>query len=239
MEQQRLLVDLDVILDTRLGAISQANDLAAQFLVKTNYQNRLSDDFETLTGGIITNEQFREAYLNRDKETLKRSLVTAFPLALKGIVGGLVTLAENTPIVDEVILGINYWPYHLTRDEIELFKMAINNYVGLELSYTCKFVRIPPHDFDPYTFSVNWDGYVTYDYDQWIVDHTQALINKPIPQYTLIGPALSRKVYIENAKVSVDEMGEVDAFEGIEFLMTAFVGLELLDSKYFSVLKLV
>lgn len=238
MEKQRLLVDLDVLLDTRLGSISEVNDTAAKLLVCGDYVNRLSDDFETLTNGLITNEQFREAYLNRSKDTLKRSLMTAFPFALKNIMRELTTLAETTPVVDEVVLGINYWPYYLTRDEIEVFKMALTHYIGVELSYTLTFVRIPPHTFDPQTFSANWDGYVTYDYDQWIIDHTQALIKKPIPRWTLMGPALSRKVHIKDPRIKVEEGGEVDAFETIEFIMAAFIGVELLDAKYFSIFKL-
>jgi hypothetical protein len=60
-----VLMSLDCLLDTRLGTVLGMSKEAYDILLKTNYFDRNTDDFEAATGGVITNEEFQKAYAAR------------------------------------------------------------------------------------------------------------------------------------------------------------------------------
>ena len=63
---RRILMSMDVLLDTRLGVMANINPAAATHLVlNRDYFDRDYDDWFTLTGGLVTKDQFDEAYANR------------------------------------------------------------------------------------------------------------------------------------------------------------------------------
>lgn len=239
MDKQRLLVDIDVLLDTRISTISSINDEAAKYLLSNGYYDRLSDNFEVMTNGLITNEEFKEAYSKRDKEILKKSVVTKFTFALNGIVKNLINVSRNTPLINEIVIGINLWPYHFDEDEKEALSLILTNYLGQDISYKIEFVRLQPHTLTPSYIRENWEGYVTYDYDLWLRDQHLNLIDLPIPRNTIMGPAVSKNEHIQSPVLKVEELGEIEPFKYLEVLLSPYISLELMESKYFSLHKLV
>ena len=76
MNKQRLLVEIDVLNDTRLGCIALHKPEAIITIMDNGYWDRISDDFESLSEGMVTNEEFAAWYKDRTWKALKQSTIT-------------------------------------------------------------------------------------------------------------------------------------------------------------------
>ena len=99
-----VLIELDVLFDTRIGTLSKFGDDVAIEVLENGYRSRITDDISAFTKKI-TNEQFKEAYRNRDKETLKLSRMTNFIFTLRNIVTELETnILDQAGILEDAAI---------------------------------------------------------------------------------------------------------------------------------------
>lgn len=238
--KQRILIDLDALVDTRLGAISQVSEAAAKhILFETEYANRKSDDFEKFSNGLITNDAYKTQYSKRDLSTLKVSIMTALPFVLNRMFKELIEMRENTPLVGELEVGINFWPYILSEEIKDDYLNAVSAYVGTEYFVKTTKHYYPPETITPAVLKSRWEAYITYEYGKWISLHAEALTHERIPRNTLMVPAISTlgEYDLENCKLE-GRKEPVDPFAALELLMTEFLSVEVIQAKFFSVLKL-
>ncbi len=64
-----ILIELDALLDTRLGTISLMDEALARKMLDLDYPNRISDEFNLLSDEIDMSV-YNRAYADRDIETL-------------------------------------------------------------------------------------------------------------------------------------------------------------------------
>ena len=235
MEKQRILVELDCLLDTRLGVVSQLNEDAAVKLLELDYWSRKSDDFEKMTGGMITNNDFKEAYKKRDIETLKRSRSTALPYALATMTTGLDAMAANTPLIERPTLTINTHPYKLDDDEREAIAAAVTTFVGVDVKLD--FASIPLELLSPSVLKNSWEAVILYEFDRWLNTHYNTLLSCKIPRNVLMVPALSAKGDPEVDDYTDPEFGVLPPFAAAEFLLTEFISLDMIDPLYMSIIR--
>ena len=75
------------------------------------------DNFEDLTDGAVTNEEFKEAYSKRDIEVLKVSRPTLMFNIINDILVKLMKFKMASVQVESIQLTINYYPYILSYTE--------------------------------------------------------------------------------------------------------------------------
>ena len=78
MSAKRILIDIDTLLDTRLGLLHTLNPEAVKrVVVNDRYWLRDYDDWEVLTEGLVTKSQFDDAWKQRTTDILQHSMMTS------------------------------------------------------------------------------------------------------------------------------------------------------------------
>lgn len=232
MSDQHVLCEIDALVDTRLASLARVNPQAAADMMTDWYWTRLSDDFEKYTYGKVTNEAYRAQYAKRDIDTLKGSLATNLCLSLMGMFANLCDQRINSPLVHDVKLTINFYPYYLDADEIEAYLTAISVFTNNEVKLSQTWM--PPEEITPALLDAEYSAYILYDYDQWMGLQEARFHDKVIPSVTVFAPARSNVGDFTEEDITVPGIGIVSPFEMLEFTNKLYINLQLLDIAQFS-----
>lgn len=233
-ETKHFLVELDSLLDTRLGTLEKFSPPTALRVYKNpDYYSRDWDNWEGLSGGGITNDQFQTLYAERNVEVLEKSR----PTQLLGMLGKITKELDmsriTAPDVEEIKVSINTYPYTLTIDEKRMLETLVFHYCALGTDVDT--VEFKPEDLSPSFIKDRYDGVIMYEFDKWFTHHVTELNSVLIPRNVVFAPAL----YIKNPDALVEETPEeflnVSPFSQFEMALVERLGLELLNAKEFSV----
>ena len=226
-----VLVELDCLLDTRLGTILGLSKEAYDSLLGTNYFNRNTDDFEAATGGLITNEDFKKAYAARDVETLQISQTTNMPLHLAEIACNVKLDPELMEFNRRTKLMVNTYPYELSPEELgvllEILEGLLPNWDEITIG------SIPLLQMTPDYLLDNWSYVYVYNFNSWLELYGKQLENKRIPQITFVTPKILQNGLPKDEE-ELKQLKAFDVFESGEFLLQEYVGLRAISSSYFS-----
>lgn len=225
-----IYVDLDVLLDTRIGTLAKHDDSVAQAVLTDKYYQRTDDYFDG-----IDRELYLDLYKKRDVETLSLSCVTNAIQLLDHLSKTLNEQAITRPYHDGVQFFVNIYPYSLVNVEIDAIQKAICVWLGN--ASLVEIINIPPVDLTPSYCKSLFSMMLMYEYEEWMELQTKAFEKTQIPEITLFVPAL----YFN--KTPTDEEIEVAAKDGahpqmaLEMLASPLVELRLIDVKYFSIIE--
>ncbi len=230
-----ILIDLDTMIDTRLGTLSLINREAAESLLQPinydAYLNRKCDDWFKITDGKVSNEEFAHRYRNRDVTTLKASLMTNFSELLTAMVDDLEQQMLHTPQVSAVEVHVNYWPYKLSKEECEAYELCVSQFSGVYT--TVKMVNYDPRQITPQYLDKEIAGYITYSFNEWLSHHHYALTQCSIPQVILMAAAL----YLhEPSEKELTDIGVKDFFMATEHLFITQLKLVLVNAEFYSLI---
>lgn len=231
----RLLVELDCLLDTRIATVARLSQAAAKKLLTKEYRSREMDDFETLTGGLVTNDAFREMYAKRDVETLKMSRCTGMPLLLNQFIKTLEQQRITSAEYDEVVVEVNVYPYQLKADEQEMLVNSVMAYAGVETQV--KVVSLTPQEITPNRIRSDWDTLILYDFDGWFKYHHEEMNTIKNPTRTMFVPAL----YLKRPKeddLELEHFPNMTYFQVMEGILFERLSLEMLHPRFFSLVDL-
>lgn len=231
-----ILVDLDALLDTRLGALYRLDEnLGKRMLENPAYYTRANDDLSLIDPDIDI-EKFREIYKNRGLEVLSEAIMTPAVLSLSSIVLDLEKQRLETPHVKSVAVTLNAYPYHLDAEQTEMLEAAIAHYIPYDVKITTR--RISPDELTPSDIKSNYTGLIIYDLARWFLINGKDLEKVKIPAVTVLAP----KIHAGDGKAfTSDDVGPelqgVDPYELIERFSSPYLGLELVDVEVFSVIR--
>jgi hypothetical protein len=238
MSIRRLLIDYDCLQDTRLGVIRNIDEDIVVHLVKNDdYWLRDNDNWEKLTGGRLTNEQFQEAYAARGGEnthlTLNASFETGiFPFIMHLLVEADIIQQNNlTAFNDELGLAINIWPYVLNfQQKQELIQITREKY-GSELHVVVE--SHSPEQLTPEFMYGLYGGYLCYSYQDWVKLHYRDLALARMPDFNFIHPKLFEKD-VEHLDI------EQRKWELLRFRADwqSMMDFDYIDSKWFSLVRI-
>jgi hypothetical protein len=223
LEYSTFYLDLDVLMDTRIGAWALAGDEQLQAVLNQDYLGRYTD---RLPG--CDYDRFRAIYDARDKSVLKHSVITAFGRILKDFVLKTVAQIQSTPFHYKPRICLNVYPYILTDDEINAFISGIITITeGLA---DVQVINHRPELITPGHVKNNYSIVAMYEYYKWIEYHSgSGLFSKTTcPEVTLLGPAM----YVKPVPALPSDHLEV--YEAIETLHRPLIGLKLISPVYFS-----
>lgn len=224
---ETIYVDLDCLLDTRIGTLAKMDeDLAAQVLAG-NYHQRTDDFFAG-----VDHEAYKAAYAQRDVDTLMLSLFTNVITFLQACVKSA---------TDEVALGgqnngleivINVHPYELEPEEREQIELAIKaRLFGVPVVRTTK---VPDEFLTPEYVKETYGMMIRYDFEPWLEKQAQALEKTRIPAVTIISPAIYRKLPTDEEMAAL-KAEKLHPFRALEIALAPVVGVRLLDAEVFSI----
>lgn len=229
--KQVILVELDSLLDTRMGTLLQLDlDYAKEQLATQAYFTRLSDEFSSPQ---FSQEEFKARYRWRNQETLRLSMRTPVLSRLHEMVLELEVMAINTPFVERVAIEVNCYPYKLDPAVIDAFLQSIACFVGptAELS----MVSYKPEDLTPQAIKAQgWSGLIFYEFDHWFTLHAEKLSQCDIHDVVFIVPALYVKVPPAD-QLTVDGKPGPSMFAVGEASLSEFLTLVYRDPRDFCV----
>lgn len=235
MKDQTIVIDLDAIFDTRIGTIAGINPVVAVAIIANDvYRNRESEDWEVITEGAITNEEFNAAYAARNKETLQRSVITAMPKIIGDFTKSLQWKGIIQIDVDKVSIKVNLWPYKFTSEEKRTLRDCMAQYTSA--TATIEFVRISMEEMTPHRLDSLGDIWITYGYNEWMAYHTENLVKYRIPLMTLLCPKLlhNPEAFNETDLIDAELKGTFDPFMVHQVTMCEFLGVEFYPPFSFS-----
>lgn len=233
---QRILVELDALLDTRLATIARIHsESAVQLLTDERYYDRVIDDFEPMVG--VTKTAFRSAYKDRDVELLSQSRPTNIPMILNDLIKRMERESTTTPFVESLEVHVNIWPYELTAEERDEMALAVMAYAGIQtLVYV---VSLRPEALTPAFIKQRYSGMILYNFRDWIEHHLEAFKKIVMPRVTVLAPALFYDQVPKREDIAGDDMKEnLDAFALSEIAMVEMFSLNLLKAEHYSLLRL-
>lgn len=226
-----ILVELDVLLDTRLGTLARLSPQAAEdVLINGKYHIRQSDRFLG-----VDHEQYKELYKNRDVVTLAHSQVTNALEWIRRLRGVLADHAIERPYNDGTKIVVNHYPYQLTSEEQEEMVKAIGAWLNYELPV--ELVSIRTEDLTPQHCKSSYAMMMIYDFEVWMEIHASAFEQVRLPEVPLFAPAIyfNKEPSAKELEKAVKEAGH--PMRALELLASPLIDLKLIDVKFFSILQ--
>lgn len=223
-----IYIDLDAILDTRLGTIKSLDTGLYNYYInegKEEYRNRIIDEFK-----YIPNKVFKYYYKNRTKEILQNSILTPLLYVLNISIDDMLTkrvLSEKT--TKKLTVDINYYPYNLTEDEIEKLRAAVYTQIASKEFVIVNFISMPYEELTS-AAAEKYGVIAMYDAMDWL--NVRGLfkdINITLPSTHLVLPYLLQKPIVFKSGESIEKY-----FKNIEELFTYYIKLEYNRIELFS-----
>lgn len=220
-----IYVELDALMDTRLGALYQLNPALAMSYLVDGFGQRTRDQFEK-DGQKVSFEEFKAFYDKRDKTVLTNASVTPVLDMIQSYVRTSLKTTANSPIQTKPRIWINVYPYVLEDSEKQLIAKAV--YRSTTEAADVLFMDSPPAGITPKFFNEEVTIAIMYRPDLWLEEHcsTELILKETCPSVSLYGPRMS---FVDR----VDDPS-VDDFDIYMRAAAPLINLMLLPVRYFS-----
>lgn len=229
---QHILVDLDSLLDTRLGCLITRKPVVAAKIDMDKYRGRLTDNLWELWPEV-TEEEWRAWWSERDVNVLMNSLATPIMMRLKSATFNLKALQAKETMMTDLKVIINTYPYRLTDRVAFEYREAIKDICAS--GFVIESVYMPPEELTPSKLMDAFNYCIMYDFDKWLTVNHEALTKKPIPSFPMNVPSLYRNSVPGEADIK--ELGlstPEEAFAQWELFMSAHLMLGFLPISEYS-----
>lgn len=230
--KQRILVDMDALLDTRLGVLMQMDH--GETALTLGYRTRTSDRWAEM-GLTVDQADYDRRYQARDVMTLAASRPTNVAYLLNQITEYLSQLRLNAPMYETCEVIINTYPYHLDDETQKAICLSVGSWISMESSVSC--IRRSAREVSPSWLLENAEGYVVYDFNHWLTQNEKALGSTRLPRNLILAPSLYWNETPESDQVEVDELGKVNPFAALELALVEYLGLHFQPVAYFSLIE--
>lgn len=230
------LVDLDAILDTRLGLMDVLSpETAVKLVANPLYFRRKTDHLETVCG--FPNATFEEAWKTRTKEVLAHSINTPALDMLHYSVMEAEHRAATHPAFSGVRVDINIYPYVLDEEECNCLALSIAQRAGWKAPI--RLLNQPPYYFQPKLIKADYSVMMLYNVNEWLAVHKTALTGYDrMPQVTLYLPRLMPEETVPSDIGDWRKYGAkqpIDIFEAVTYACAEFVSLEFIPINHFCI----
>lgn len=226
-----IYVDLDALLDTRLGTLAYLKNEYAVNALSNDYMTRDRDEFKD-----VSYEVFKKAYEKRDIDTLKLSTFTNVFTLLQSCIKSTFETAATNSNIKPIQVQVNVYPYKL--DEEEMSEISIAVWSRLKEMVDVNVVNINDVFLTPAYCKDQYSMMIRYDYQSWLKIHhdSHAFDKVKMPTVSIVAPA------IYQSRPSVEELEElqkqsIHPFDATEFSLAPFFTLRLVDISVFSINK--
>lgn len=226
------LVSLDCLMDTRMGTLKRLNPEAAEKLQASWYHKRTTDTFDR-NGSGINQKAFQALYEARDEDTLKQCMMTQLPRHLMALIASLTTTQGMPLLAEQFTIHINLYPYNLSEPVRIAIRQAIEVYTNN--AAVVEMVDYSPADLGLSLLKHTYDICFMYDFNEWLMLHTEEFKTIQIPEVRVVTPRL----YLKEAPTQLLEKvkGEEYGWEQMALLFVGLVGVVFMDVNIFSIVS--
>ena len=231
---QCILVDLDFLIDTRMGALAKLNEDFVVPVMKKGYWKRQHDFFNRLYSKIDM-EKYNEIYRNRDWEVLARSRLCNSILWLNALTRKMERRIADTPYRFPVVVYLNVYPYELTDQEIHVLASAIQN--KLAITTEMRVIRKSNKELTPAWIKKSVALLAKYDGDDWLAEQGEALTKEPLPTITVVLPALLKDDTALSPMAKGADGKDYNLFEELPKGMAVLIDMTYIEPEEVSVIN--
>lgn len=228
-KNKKILIDLDSLIDTRLGLLNLIDPHFVANMDIDKYINRIMDKFES---PAMPPGKFAALYAKRDIDTLRAGVPTPILIKVAEVLREKLTggMTPQPGSINE--MDINIYPYRLSDDEraelasVTEFRMAAKLKVNI--------IRTPPSAL-PYSYvNDNYYAAILYGWQDWVIAQGENALSATCPDLRVIVPKLLVKELdptqgTAEEKALMEKMGPFDidalAFSSLFKLEFETVGL--------------
>jgi hypothetical protein len=224
-------VDIDALLDTRLGTLALLNNEYAVNALMGDYTSRSIDSFPD-----VPYEIFKKAYEKRNVDTLMLSTFTDVFVLLNSCVKSTFEAAATNVNTKPLQIQVNVFPYDL--DEEEMAEISVAVWSRLKEMADVNVVNISDAFLTPQYCKDTYTMMVRYDYQSWLKIHhdSHAFEKTKMPEVSIVSPALYQKYPNEQELTELKEQN-IHPFTAVELTMSPFFTLRLTDVSVFCISK--
>jgi len=226
-----ILVDLDSLMDTRLGVLETLDpELAKVVAQRGDYWDREHTDWSVLTNGQLTHDAFLEKWKARDNDTLRASMATNLIPVIAKILADYNQNVQDGMVKEDVTLEVNVWPYALELEEMEDLEAALQYHLYQSLPVT--FVSRPMEELTPKVLHDHYAAVIMFDFQPWIKHHCFNIPKQKCPGLNIIVPKLFER---DPSQLSTEEKEE--EIVGFRIWLMEYVDIDFIDVKWFSLIR--
>ncbi len=229
-----VLVELDALMDTRLGTLHVINpDLAIEAVQSMDYYHRISDDLSHYCS--VKDSEFRAAYAKRGAEVLQSSCLTNLIFLLSNICSELDRQRRETPYTESVKVHLNVYPYVLDESERFIIESALMCHLPVDVAV--ESVSIAPNELTPQYIAGNYTGMILYNFIEWIQIHYATFERFRMAGVTILAPRLHAEHGTAFTAADIDQNEDgADPYELMAQAHAMFFGLEWLSPAHYCII---
>lgn len=222
----RMLVELDSILDTRLGVLLDIDPEKVPTILAKDYHDRLWDVFPEVD--LLT---FQRRYQSRDTKILKNSWATPMIDLMADFVYKTLQQTLRTPFHKQPMLEINTYPFKVSDEEASVIISA----VAAKTDDQCdiKIVYYHPEDLNPVFLKNTYEVVMMYDFQEWLETHSKNGNWKKYscPGVTVMAPLMVKNTDSFDPKKKIEHI--LSDYETLTKTMAPYVDIQFLPMAAF------
>lgn len=227
-QQQRILINLDCLIDTRFGTAVRYFGSGIKNLDYNTYYNRDHKRLWDIFG--VSRKRWKYCWEKRNKTTLACSKPTNLFFELSQIFSLAAIRGKTSPVHGPLQVFVNTWPYILTGAEKQEIDKSISSY--LPVNCECILIRISDRNLTPQVIKESFDSVFLLDLVDWLSQHREALAKCKIPNVTFQYPSWLDD---DNDKLrDLIKTDEIDIYTNLQQHIAEFVRLDVVDGQLFT-----
>lgn len=226
-----IFVELDALLDSRLGTLSKIDPKAVERVFKNDYYFKRTEDY--FPG--VKPEVFRDAYAKRNFETLMAfPVMTGIVPVIRDLVASYSVESITAPTISEVKLVVMTHPYELSDAE----KQALLECLSYNLDGMCpvELTDLTHEELTPQHCSENYRDMVFYNFLEWASAQEQNIQSRRMPTVQVIVPAFQH-IPLESEDIEDMKARGVSVFEVAQQALSPIAHFRFIDARFFSAIS--
>lgn len=232
MPANRIFVDIDVLLDTRIALFRRHDHQRAAIWLANGYRARYSDEFWKVSPAV-SKEAIQDDWANRDVSLLRESIKTHGGTLLAQVIASIDWGPHLGEDDNHVIVTVNTAPYNLSPVEMEGLQQVLET--DLPIVKEFKIVNIPLWVLNPKHLGDNYDLVVMYNFMEWFRSYSERMAEFEMRNIDVIAPRL----FHELPEKDSEDWKALESGDMFELLSARLLGrcrLTFEDPLYFSII---
>lgn len=229
-DDDNIYLTLDAILDTRMGTLAKIdNTLAVAALQSGKYHKRLIDEFEG-----VDKETFKEAYKQRDLDTLKCSVLTNVVFFLRRLIKDSLISSIINQKVENLCFTLNVYPYDFSDPGLVDMLVGCLRFHTYSTS-SVKIVSIPDEELTPEFCRENFQIMIVYDWVNWVDKHRTFFEKNGIADVAVVAPEIFTDSVPTQEDIDRLDLRKQNPFRMTEEITAALFRLKHMPVSLFSI----
>lgn len=191
MAVNKIYVELDALLDTRLEVFRRLDPIAADAWLSGSYRMRYSDEFWKISQ-VCTQEQVEEAWKNRKVDVLRTSIRTLMPDLLRSTIASIDWGVDVGDPNNRVELSVNVAPYDLEPAEAQRLVETLE--CIFPMVAVVQLVKIPVWALQPRQVATDFNLAVFYNFMEWFRTFSERMDEFEMGNIPVIAPRIFAKL---------------------------------------------